>query len=46
MSCRFSVKAAGKSKQKRDENRYQFDDMFGGKFYANMPDETWISGQQ
>ena len=34
------------SKQRRDENRYQFDDMFNRKFYADMPDETWISGKQ
>jgi hypothetical protein len=34
------------TKERRDKNRYQLDDYFGGKFYADMPDETWISGKQ
>lgn len=41
-----SGKESTGTKEKRDENRYQFDDMFTGTFYADMPDETWISGKE
>ena len=33
------------SKEKREQGRYQFEDMFSRKYYAEMPEETWISGK-
>ena len=38
-------KDEGEEKPRRDETRFQFEDMFNGKFYFDTPNEKWISGK-
>lgn len=46
MFCIDSGKHSTSTKERRNDNRYGFDDIFDRKFSADIPEETWISGKR